>query len=252
MGEVAVVVGAAGGIGREVARRLAQDPAISGMVLADLDHERLETVRTDLGETTCAIRLAPVDLADPQSIEALVAGSAEATRIALVAGIFHASPSLTVTPGELTRVIAVNTIGVFLVARGYAREMGSRTGGAICAVASIGARVPRIRQAAYGASKAAMRQALRVLALETVASGVRINFVSPGPTDTPMLRQLAVEYDLAEFAGGSADTYRAPIPDGRVATPQDVAAAVAFLLSPDSSHVFMHDLYLDGGESLGL
>jgi 2,3-dihydro-2,3-dihydroxybenzoate dehydrogenase len=121
------------------------------------------------------------------------------------------------------------------------------------AVASIAARMPRMRQAAYVASKAGLRQALRVLALETVPNGVRINTVSPGPTDTPMMRELAADHaSVDDLAAGSPEAFRPPIPDRRVARPEQVAAAVAWLLSPESEHVALHDLHVDGGETLGM
>jgi 2,3-dihydro-2,3-dihydroxybenzoate dehydrogenase len=109
-----------------------------------------------------------------------------------------------------------------------------------------------MRQAAYCASKAGMRQALRVLGMEMLDRGVRINFVAPGPTATEMMAALSADHDQADLWKGSPDSLRPPIPDRRVGTPEDVAAAVAFLLSEQSSHIALHDLYVDGGESLGL
>ena len=169
-----------------------------------------------------------------------------------MAGIFRPVPSLEITRAEFERILAVNTFGTFMVAQAYAREMVERGEGSIVAIGSIAARMPRMRQAAYCASKAAMRQALRVLALETVPRGVRINFVAPGPADTEMMRALQQDHSMADLWRGSPDGFRPPIPDRRVAQPEDVAGAVAFLLSPDASHVAFHDLYVDGGESLGL
>ncbi len=139
------------------------------------------------------------------------------------------------------------------MAQGYSRQMDERAEGAIVAVATVASRHPRMRQAGYCASKAGMRQALRVLALETVPRGVRINFVSPGPTDTEMMRTLARDHaSVDDLASGSAEAYRPPILDGRVARPADIAAAVRFLLGPESGHVALHDLVVDGGELLGV
>jgi 2,3-dihydro-2,3-dihydroxybenzoate dehydrogenase len=119
-------------------------------------------------------------------------------------------------------------------------------------IASIASRVPRMRQAAYSASKAGMRQALRVLAMESVPLGVRINAVSPGPTDSPMMRRLAADHaSVDDLAHGSSEVFRPRVPDGRVARPEQVAAATAWLLSPEAEHVAFHDLHVDGGESLG-
>ena len=117
------------------------------------------------------------------------------------------SPSLEVTRADLERILSVNTFGTFMVAQGYAREMVERGEGSIVAIGSIAARMPRMRQAAYCASKAAMRQALRVLALETVPRGVRINFVAPGPADTEMMRALQQDHSMADLWRGTPDGF---------------------------------------------
>jgi 2,3-dihydro-2,3-dihydroxybenzoate dehydrogenase len=120
-------------------------------------------------------------------------------------------------------------------------------------VTSIAATLPRMRQAAYCASKAGVRQALRVLGMEGIAHGVRINTVAPGPTDTPMMRELAADHPSVDhLAAGDPAALRPRIPAGRVARPHDIAAAVAFLLSPDSGHIALRDLVVDGGEALGV
>jgi NAD(P)-dependent dehydrogenase (short-subunit alcohol dehydrogenase family) len=247
-----VVVGAAQGIGEAVARRLAQEDWSGTLVLGDVDVERARSVAADLrGQGVDAVAHA-IDVRSPESIESFLAAASDAERVAIVAGIFSAASSLEVERPEFERILDVNLVGAFYVAQGFARQMVARRSGAICAVGSIAARVPRMRQAAYAASKAGMRQALRVLALETVPSGVRINFVAPGPTDTPMMRQLSKDHPNVDLRIGSPEAFRPPVPDGRVATPADIAAAVAFLLSPDADHIAMHDLFVDGGESLGL
>jgi 2,3-dihydro-2,3-dihydroxybenzoate dehydrogenase len=247
-----VVVGAARGIGEAVARRLATEPWAGKVVLADLLFDETAAVAADLAAAGRDVEALPVDLRSDASIAELVGRTREADRVAIVAGIFKPSPSLELTREEFERILSVNTLGVFMVAQAYAREMVEREDGAIVAIGSIAARMPRMRQAAYCASKAGMRLALRVLALETVPHGVRINFVAPGPADTVMMRALQQDHAMEDLWQGSPDGFRPRIPDRRVATTDDVAAAVAFLLSPDSSHVAFHDLYVDGGESLGL
>lgn len=247
-----VVVGAARGIGEAVARRLATEPWAGKVVLADLLFDETSAVAADLAAAGRDVEAVAVDLRDDESIASLVERTREADRVALVAGIFRPVPSLEITRAEFERILAVNTFGTFMVAQAYAREMVERGEGSIVAIGSIAARMPRMRQAAYCASKAAMRQALRVLALETVPRGVRINFVAPGPADTEMMRALQQDHSMADLWRGSPEGFRPPIPDRRVAQPEDVAGAVAFLLSPDASHVSFHDLYVDGGESLGL
>jgi 2,3-dihydro-2,3-dihydroxybenzoate dehydrogenase len=98
-----------------------------------------------------------------------------------------------------------------------------------------------------------LRQALRVLAMEVAGNGVRINTVSPGPTDTEMMRQLASDHSsVSDLANGSLAALRPRIPAGRVASAADIASAVSFLLAPTSQHIVMADLVVDGGELLGM
>lgn len=248
-----VVVGAAQGIGAAVARRLAREPWTDRLVIADIRLDAVEALAAELRADGRRVDPYPVDVTDDASIAALVAQSREAERLAVVAGIFTASPVLDTTRDEFARILGVNLMGNFFAAQAYAREMVQRGHGSIVGVASIASRMPRMRQAAYGASKAGMRQALRVLAMEVVPQGVRVNTVSPGPTDTPMMRSLAADHaSVDDLATGSPDAFRPRVPDGRVARPEQVASAVAWLLSPDSEHVAFHDLHVDGGESLGI
>lgn len=253
MSGTTVVVGGAQGIGAAVAQHLAREPWTERLVIADIRDDLVEEMAAGLrdeGRDAVGLR---VDVSDQASIERLVAESSEAERVAIVAGIFKAAPSLETTWDDFDRVLSVNLLGNFFVAQAYARHMVERRSGSIVAVASIAARMGRMRQAAYCASKAGMRQALRVLAMETVPLGVRINTVSPGPTDTPMMRELAADHDsVDDLAVGSPESFRPRIPDGRVAPPQAVAAAVAYLLSPASDHVAFHDLQVDGGETIGM
>ena len=149
--------------------------------------------------------------------------------------------------------MAINLFGVFFTAQGYAREMVGRGSGSIVAIGSISGRFPRVGQIAYGAAKAGMRHALRILALETVPLGVRINVVSPGPTESEMMHKLMADNpNLDDLAAGNLTSFRPAVPDAHVGRPEQVAAAAAFLLSPDSAHIAFHDLYIDGGETLGI
>ena len=248
-----VVVGAAQGIGAAVARRLAAEPQTGPIVLADVRQEATEELAKQLGASSARPVLAvETDITDQSSIDHLVEVSGTPTKVALVAGIFRAAPSLTVGRGDFDDILAVNLTGIFFAAQAFAEAMTAGGGGAICAVGSIASRMPRMRQAAYCASKAGMRQALRVLGMEVIGRGVRVNFVAPGPTASEMMVALSGDHATNELWRGSAEAMRPPIPDGRVGTPEDIASAVAFLLSEEASHVALHDLFVDGGESLGL
>ncbi|MGH3239893.1 MAG: SDR family oxidoreductase, partial [Spirillospora sp.] len=106
--------------------------------------------------------------------------------------------------------------------------------------------VPRGGMAAYAASKAAAAHLTRCLGLEMAPHGVRCNIVSPGSTDTPMLRALGA----GDVIAGDAAAFRTGIPLGRIAAPADIAEAVLFLLSERARHITMHELYVDGGAAL--
>jgi NAD(P)-dependent dehydrogenase (short-subunit alcohol dehydrogenase family) len=248
-----VIIGAARGIGRAIAEECAGSDPHRRFVVADIDVEGIELLAAELVNKGIDATAIAVDLADEKSVSNLVDATKDADQVAIAAGIFRASSALQTPISEFEEVIRVNTIGCFYAAQLYSRNMVENGGGAIVAVASIAARMPRMRQAAYSASKAGLRQALRVLAMEVTGSGVRINTVSPGATDTEMMRELAGDHDaIVDLANGSLEVMRPRILAGRVALASEIASVVAFLLSPASSHMVMADLIVDGGELLGM
>ncbi|MBO4205268.1 SDR family NAD(P)-dependent oxidoreductase [Micromonospora echinofusca] len=253
MNSTAVVVGAGRGIGQAIGEDLARSYPQDRLILADVNLTLVEQVAASLRDRGVDAVAHFVDLADPESVRQLVDRTPGADRVAIAAGIFDSSPTLDVDVADFERIIRVNTIGCFDVARRYAADMATRGSGSIVAIASIAARMPRMRQAAYAASKAGLRQALRVLAMEVAGDGVRVNTVSPGATDTEMMRQLASDHaTIDDLAEGSLIAFRPRIPAGRVARGADIASVVRFLLSPDSSHILLGDVVVDGGELLGM
>jgi 2,3-dihydro-2,3-dihydroxybenzoate dehydrogenase len=249
----AVVVGGARGIGAAVARELAAQDWVGQLVVADQLDEEAAELAGELRAAGADVEARPVDLADGASIQRLVEETADAAHVCVAAGIFASDSALDTSRETFDSVLAVNLVGTFQVTQQYARRMVERSQGSIVAIASVAARQPRMLQAAYCASKAGMRQALRVLAMETATAGVRINFVSPGPTDTEMMRRLAEDHtSIHDLAVGSLDAFRTRVPLGRVGSVTDVAAAASFLLSPRAAHIHMHDLLVDGGELLGM
>lgn len=248
-----VVVGGAQGIGAELARRLAREPWTERLVVADLRLDGCEQIAKELNGDGTEVIARQVDVTDSGQVEALLADTNDAERVAIAAGIFAPAAALEVERDLFGRILEVNLAGVFFVAQAYAREMAQRGSGAIVGVASIAARMPRMRQVAYCASKAGMRQALRVLGMEVASSGVRVNTVSPGATDTPMMRALAGDHpSVDDLAIGSLEAMRPRIPHGRVARTSDVANVVSFLLAPESAHIHLQDVVVDGGELLGM
>jgi NAD(P)-dependent dehydrogenase (short-subunit alcohol dehydrogenase family) len=162
------------------------------------------------------------------------------------AGILLQGDALSCSDDDWDRVMSTNASAVFRHSRAAVRQMKRQSsGGAIVNVASDWGLVGAENAVAYAASKGAVVQLTRSMALDHARDGIRINAVCPGDTDTAMLAMEAPAaerpHKLAQLAAG--------IPLGRVGTPSDVAAAVAFLLSDDSSFITGACLPVDGGNT---
>jgi len=169
------------------------------------------------------------------------------------AGVLRPAAVSATTDEAWTTTLSVNTTGVFLVSRAVAGHMARRRRGAVVTVASNAATTARVGMAAYAASKAAAAMFTKCLGLELAAANVRCNVVSPGSTDTPMLARLWADGTGVESTlHGAPDAFRVGIPLGKIATPEEIAAAVVFLLSSRAGHITMHDLVVDGGATLGV
>lgn len=254
MTRVAVVTGAAGGIGSAVVERMARDGYV--VVAADLwaDDDRpgpdalapsgdsaVVRVRADVTDEADVVRLVR-DAEQIGPVEALVN----------VAGVVTTGPVVGSTLADWRSVLDVNATGVYLVSREVAGAMVPRRSGTITTVGSNAAGVPRSGMAVYAASKAAATSLTRSLGLELAPLGIRCNVVAPGSTRTPMLASVSGSGDEAERAtvAGDSDRFRLGIPLGRVASPDDVADAVGFLASDDARHITLHELVVDGGATL--
>ncbi|MGW0822366.1 2,3-dihydro-2,3-dihydroxybenzoate dehydrogenase [Streptomyces sp. NPDC002845] len=249
---VAVVTGAAGGIGAEIVRAL----AATGIPVALLDRDitALWQLAAALEERSDRVLAVAADVTDSADVDAAIA-KVEAelgpvTHLVNAAGVLRSGPASELTDEEWDVTFAVNVGGVFHVSRSVARRMAPRGRGSIVTVAS--AFTPRVSMSAYAASKAASAMFTKCLGLELAGHGIRCNVVAPGSTRTPMLT--ALQGDAAERASvaGVPDAYRVGIPLGRVAEPAHIADAVLFLLSDRAAHITMHELTVDGGAALGV
>lgn len=254
-GNVAVVTGAAQGIGEAVARLLAQYGAI--VALVDQQEAVLSQLVTDLHSQGHQAIACVADVSDRQAVEDTVQQIEENVGpigiLVNAAGVLHAGPVSELTDEEWTRTFDVNTHGVFYMSRAVVRNMSKRQTGAVVTVGSNAASVPRMHMSAYAASKAASTMFTKCLALEYANQHIRCNIVSPGSTDTPMQRALWQEEDGAEAViAGSLQTFRLGIPLNRMALPSDIADAVIFLISDQARHITMHNLCVDGGATLGV
>ncbi|MBT2391579.1 2,3-dihydro-2,3-dihydroxybenzoate dehydrogenase [Streptomyces maoxianensis] len=250
---VAVVTGAAGGIGAEVARAL----VAAGLPVALLDRDipalwELAAELDAAGEGVLAVATDVTDSADVDTAVAKVEGElGPIAYLVNAAGVLRSGQAAELTDEEWDITFAVNAGGVFHTSRAVARRMVPRRRGAIVTVASNAAGTPRMAMSAYAASKAASAMFTKCLGLELAGHGIRCNVVAPGSTRTPMLT--ALQGDAAERASiaGVPDAFRLGIPLRRIAEPAHIADAVLFLLSERAAHITMHDLTVDGGAALG-
>lgn len=267
--QLIVITGAAKGIGAAVSDALLHKGA--RVVLLDKDESALEQHFQQLLQQypqKCAaeknrIFRYPLDLCNRKQVQACVqsiekdCGAIDA--LACVAGILHPGSLLDISEDEWLATFNMNVHGNYYLCRAVAAAMRSRKQGAIVAVGSNAARVPRIGMAAYCASKAALSSLIKCLGLELAADNIRCNIVSPGSTNTAMQTQLLQQAeqpaDRDEFINsviqGNLATYRGGIPLRRIAEPSAIADSVAFLLSPQARHITLQDLVVDGGAILG-
>ncbi len=259
-GRIAIVSGAARGIGAEVVRELISEGA--RVVALDRDaaslREMADSIATQPAPAGAAGKLERTevcDVSDSKEVDAVVdAVEAELGPIDFcvsVAGVLHIGPVVEMTDADWDALFDVNARGVFNLARAVARKMTSRRRGSLVTVSSNAAGVPRRDMAAYAASKAAASMFTRSLGLELAEFGIRCNVVAPGSTRTPMQEALwATGVREENVIAGSLASFRVGIPLGKIAEPRDVAEAVVFLLSDRASHITLAELYVDGGASL--
>lgn len=252
-GRVALVVGAGRGIGFACAEALADAGAV--VAVADVVGPAAEAASSGIGRGATAHA---VDVSDAAAVTALVdevvAVHGRLDVVVDAAGVLAVRPFLELPVEEWDGIFAVNARGAFLVAQAAARQFVRQGGGGrIVLIASIVARTARMDNIAYCASKAAVVQAMRCMALELAPLGITVNAVSPGSTATEMLVDVQAHGDPAVLDGvvrGDASEWRLGIPLGRLADPAEQAAAVVFLAGDGARHITGQELAVDGGQSV--
>lgn len=229
-GQVAVVTGGARGLGEHIVRRL----HAGGYRVAVADLDGAAALAEELDGTGATARGYVVDVRERAALEGLLADV-----VADLGGVHvlvnnaartQAKPLLEITPDELEAVMSVNFAGTFTACQVFGAYLAQRGYGRIVNLASLaGQNGGTATGGHYASSKGAILSATKVFARELAPRGVTVNAVSPGPQDTPMVREIVGEENLEAFAGN--------IPVGRLGNPAFIAEMVALLASPDAASV---------------
>jgi 2-deoxy-D-gluconate 3-dehydrogenase len=241
-GQVAVVVGGAGGLGAAMARGLAE--AGAAVAVADADAGRAKAVADAIAKAGGRSLAIAVDVAERESVERMAA-EAEARLGAIdvlvnSAGITHRSPAAQFPEAQWHRVLAVNLTGVFWGCQVVGQRMLARRRGSIVNIASIAGQIGLTGTVAYAASKGGVVMLTRALAVEWAAQNVRVNAIAPSWFQSNIGDLIHREPDYAARA-------MRRVPVGRMGEPDELVGAVLYLASAASTMVTGHVLAVDGG-----
>lgn len=239
-GKTALVSGAAVGIGAATARRLAGEGAFVG--LADVNADGAAAVAAEITSAGGQAKAFALDVTDSARWRAVVADLVDATgRLDILvnnAGIYARTPLEEIAEADWDRMLEVNAKGVFLGVQAAVPAMRSSGGGSIINISSTAGLRASVATH-YGASKGAVRLITKSIAAQCAKDGIRCNSVHPGPVDTAM--------GHAAVPDAVKDDRLGRIPLGRFAQPEEIAGAVYFLASDDSSFVTGAEIVVDGG-----
>lgn len=237
-----LVSGGSSGIGKATVRRFLDEGG--RVVFCGLDPGEVQEAAAELAPFGSVEGVA-CDVSREEDVAALV--EAVDSRLGSIdvlinnAGVAHKGPFLEIGVAEWDRVLAVNLRGMFLVAQTVARRMVARGSGVIVNMASTNALGGEEGFAHYNASKGGVLQLSRTMAVELGRHGIRVNCLCPGFIRTPLNDAISDEASMAAYE-------RDKIPLGRAGTPEEVAAAYAFLASDDASFIHGEALVIDGGQ----
>jgi len=246
--KVAIVTGAARGIGLAIAKRYAAEGA--RVVLADVDAVAGEAAARAIGANA---RFIVTDVGDAKAADNVVAEACRAFGALDIlvnnAGIIHGADFLDLAEADFDRVLRVNLKGAFLVGQAAARRMvdqvkAGKPPGSVINMSSINAVVAIANHTPYCVSKGGVDQLTKVMALSLAPHGIRVNAIGPGSIMTDILKAVATDQDAKR-------RILARTPLGRIGDPDEIAAIAVFLASTEASYITGQTIYADGGR-LGL
>lgn len=243
-GRVAVVTGAASGMGLAIARQLAARGDRVGLL--DLQGDAALRAAHDLREKGATAMAVEADVSDRRAVDAALARvRAELGPVQIMvtsAGLDAFEPFTEITLASWERILAINLTGTFHCLQGAVPDMLAARWGRMVTISSSSAQSGAVRMAHYVASKAGVIGLTKALALELAPHGITVNVIPPGVIDTPMARR-------AEGSGGigNIEKIAARIPVRRAGTPEDIAATCAFLCSDEAGYLTGQVIGVNGG-----
>lgn len=253
--KIVIITGAAQGIGKAIALAFSREGKT--LVLADANCRGVEDLGAEISKQGTRVLALHVDVSVPNQVKEMVDKTIEKFgKIDILvnnAGILRAAPFLETTEEDWDLTLAVNLKGVFLCSQAVAQRMVARRSGRIINVASNAGKVPRTNNAAYCASKAGIILLTKVMALELAQYGITANALCPGATETELLLKTqsgSLTQGLEGIIKGSLENFRAGIPMGRLAKPEEQASMVLYLASDAAMHITGQTFIVDGGQTM--
>ena len=245
-GRVAVIAGASRGIGAAIARAFTVEGA--AVQCLDIDGDAAAAIASELRDAGARARAAQCDVRDSASVRAGVEAAVEAfgrldVAVANAATVTPRAPVDALSEDDWRDALEVNLTGAFLLCKHAIPHLRARKSGSVILTASQMGRVAYDGQAAYCATKGALIQLAKVMALDHAKEGIRVNTLSPGGTAADRLAQRFGSMERAEAEWGPTH------PVGRLGRPEEIAAAAVFLASDESAFMTGADLLIDGGYS---
>ncbi len=245
-GRIVFVTGAAGGIGKEICRRFAEEGSI--VIATDLDALRLKDLKSKLNGLKGSVQAHELNIIDALAVERVVSKVLEENgKIdALInnAGWDYAAPFVDTDPNLWQKLININLMGPLNLQKAVLPSMINSGSGKIINIASDAGRVGSSGESVYSACKGGIIAFSKTLAREQARNGIIVNTVCPGPTDTPLLQSFVGN---SEFSEKIYHSLKRAIPLKRIGQPQDLPGIVAFLASSDANFITGQTISVSGG-----